>query len=60
MRYIFLVIGIILALLAALKFYFVFERPNVGPELMADATMFALGAIVCFAIFAKIGKKKPK
>jgi hypothetical protein len=58
MRYIFLIVGIILALLAALKTYFVFKNPNAGPELMADATMLALGAIVCFALFAKIGKKK--
>jgi uncharacterized membrane protein len=58
MRYIFLVIGIVLLLLGALKVYGVFLRPNVGPELMADATFRALGAIVCFAIFAKSGKKK--
>lgn len=58
MRYILLAIGIVLILLAALKVYVVFQRPNVGPELMADATMLTLGAIACFAIFTKVGKKK--
>jgi len=59
MRYIFLVIGIILILLAALKVHIVFQRPNIGAELMADATLMALGAAVCFVLFKKIGRNKP-
>jgi hypothetical protein len=49
-----------LLLLGAFKVYGVFRNPNSGPELMADATLMVLGAIVCFAIFAKVGRKKEK
>jgi len=58
MRYILLAVGIILIFYASAKVFLVFHRPNVGPELMADATLAVLGAIVCFAVSAKSGKKK--
>ena len=58
MRYILLIIGCILLLLGALKVYVVFSNPSFGPELIGEATVLVLGAIVCFAIFAKVGKKK--
>src|ERR1051325_3027380 len=57
MRYIFVSIGSILVLYATAKVYLVFQHPNVGPELMADATLAALGAIVCFAVSVKVGPK---
>jgi hypothetical protein len=60
MRLLVLAVGIILMLLASLKVYAAFHRANVGAALMADATMLTLGAIVCFAVFAKMGKEKPK
>jgi hypothetical protein len=60
LRYIFLIIGIILILIAGVKTYFAFQRPNVASALTVDATFCALGAILCFAIFAKTGKKKSK
>jgi hypothetical protein len=58
MRYLLLIPSIILVLLAVLKVYLVFKNPNVGPELMADATMLSIGAIIFLAIFWKLGKKK--
>jgi hypothetical protein len=58
MRYILLLIGFVLLLLAAFKVYGVFLHPNVGPELMAEATLRVLGAIVLFAVFAKTRKKE--
>ena len=58
MRYTLLAVGIALILYATAKVYLVFQRPNVGPELMADATFAVLGAIVCFAVAAKEGMKK--
>ena len=43
---------------AGLKTYVVFHRPDIGPEMMADATIAALGAIVCFAIGAKLKNRQ--
>lgn len=59
MRYLFVPVGILLTLYAVAKVYLAFHRPQVGPELIADATLAVLGAVVCFAIFAKVGKTKP-
>jgi hypothetical protein len=58
MRYIFIPIGLGLVLYAAAKVYLVFHHPNVGPALMADATLGMLGAILCFAAFVKTKGKK--
>jgi hypothetical protein len=58
MRYLLLVAAIILALLAALKTFVAVKHPNVGPELLTDATLLTLGAIACVAAFSKLGKKK--
>jgi hypothetical protein len=58
MRYLLAFIGILLIAFAGLKTYVVFHRPDIGPEMMADATMAALGAIVCFAIAAKLKKRQ--
>jgi hypothetical protein len=58
MRYLFLAGGILLMLYAGAKTYVVFQRPAFGPELLADATFAVLLAVVCFTVFAKVGKKK--
>jgi hypothetical protein len=58
MRIIAIIIGLILSLLAAFKVYGAIRFPGIGPELVADATLFGLGAVACFAIFVKVGKKK--
>lgn len=57
MRYILVFVGILLIGFAGLKTYVVFHRPDIGPEMMADATMAALGGIVCFTIAAKLKKR---
>jgi Ni,Fe-hydrogenase I cytochrome b subunit len=59
-RLLVLAAGIILVLLASLKVYVAFHRANIAPELVTDATILTLGAIMCFALFAKLGKEKPK
>jgi hypothetical protein len=56
MRYVLMLVGLLLFLFAGLKTYVVFHRPDIGPEMMADATIAALGGIVCFAIAAKLKK----
>ena len=61
MRPVRLAIGIILILYTAAKVYLAFHNPNIGPELMADATLATLatiGAIACFAAAVKTGKQK--
>jgi hypothetical protein len=57
MRHILTVFGILLLGFAGLKTYVVFHRPDIGPEMMADATFAVLVAIVCFAIGAKLKKR---
>ena len=57
MRCLLLVPCVVLALLAALKVFLVFKNPNVGPALMADATMLTMGAIIFLVVFSKLGKK---
>lgn len=57
MRYILALVGILLMAFAGLKTYVVFKRPDIGPEMLADATVAALGGIVCFAVAAKLKKR---
>jgi hypothetical protein len=57
MRYILAFVGILLIGFAVLKTYVVFHRPDIGPEMMADASIAALGGIVCFAIASKLKKR---
>jgi hypothetical protein len=52
-----MLVGVLLIGFAGLKTYVVFHRPDIGPEMMADATMAALFAIVCFAIASKLKKR---
>ena len=56
-RYILALVGILLIAFAGLKTYVVFKRPDIGPEMMADATIAALGGIICFVIAAKLKKR---
>jgi hypothetical protein len=55
-----LAISIILIFLASLQIYAAFHLVNVGPRLIADATMLTLGAIACIALFVKTGKGTSK
>jgi hypothetical protein len=52
-----MLVGVLLVLFAGAKTYFVFQKPDVGPELMADATVAVLGAVFCFAIGATLKKR---
>jgi hypothetical protein len=54
MRYMLMLTGAILILFAGFKTYVVFHGSDIGPEMMADATLAAIGAIACFAIAAKL------
>jgi hypothetical protein len=58
MKYVLIFAGLLLMAFAGLKTYVVFHRPDIGPEMMADATMAALGGIVCFAVGAKLKKRQ--
>jgi hypothetical protein len=58
MQYILALVGILLIGFAGLKTYVVFHRPDVALEMMAYATMAALGGIVCFAIAAKLKRRR--
>jgi hypothetical protein len=57
MRYVLALVGILLMAFAGLKTYIVFKRPDIGPEMLADATMAVLGGIVCFAVAARLKKR---
>ena len=57
-RVVFLLAGIVMSLFVALKTYVAIKRPNIGPEMMTDAMLFALGATVCFWV-SRHGWKKP-
>jgi hypothetical protein len=57
---IFLLGGTGLSLFAALKVWLVFRRSDVGPELMTDAVLLVLGAVVCFWLSRRLARRSAK
>jgi hypothetical protein len=58
MRHLLLIPSLALLLVAAMKAYAAFKKPNAAPELMADATMFVIGSIALYAFLSWVSKKK--